>query len=414
MSNPEHPSAPQRVTKRVMSDALANLDAASKRSTLASSATPVPAHTTSKRRKVEVHSTPKLEQLLLASRSRALTAPIPPPSPTYEPNSFDRLLDRLATFKLSTWSPSKPDSLNALECARHGWTNRSARERLECVTCHKGIVLLPPTSSWTTPAGQALEHEYERSVLEGHAHDPACPWKMRPTQRSLYRISTGDTRSKLVEHVSTEAIQLEQGVPQISTDLVLELPTRAREALEGNNHKLVESISKRSPATSISSSSILLATFGWSLHPRATTGPSLTRSSSSSSISSTTSAAPLLHCHYCLRKVPLTSYLGNSKPFNPATQHHAYCPYVSTSSNTPTSRDSNQRVERIEKKPGFQTRLETLLKPAYSFEHPPFQPRHTNLENVGGGGIQAELDTVKTREVLNYVRKLLGPKPKKG
>ncbi|GAA5966030.1 hypothetical protein JCM21900_004929 [Sporobolomyces salmonicolor] len=318
---------PSRISKRKVTDALASLDQAAFKDPLPSTGG------VAKRRRTasataRPTSTPALEALLSSTsafhRSRPSTAPVPA---SYDPSSLPALLVRLATYRLLSFSPAKPASLSSLACALHGWVNvrtkGNERERIQCVTCGQGVVLLAPSGGdgWSTPAGRKLKDEYERLVLK----------------EGGLGVQGGGGRRRLLDEVRREAGAMEEaGLGAVK----LELPQRAEEGRE----KLVEIVNGTGQTPSFSSTSILLALFGWTLSPlpayQASPSPSLSRSNSSSSISSTATAAggalPVLSCPYCLRQVPLSSSYfpspsppsgppeKNQRPFDPLKQHHLF------------------------------------------------------------------------------------------
>lgn len=357
-------------------------------------------------------STPALEAILARTARPSKPSEALPPA-TYQPTSLPALLERIATYRLTTFSPSKPPSLSALSCALHGWIHTpSTRERVQCVTCGHGVVLLPPTAgdgAWSSPAGQRLRQEYERQVSgQGQAHAEACPWKLRPCARSLYRLPGGGLgvssggRRRLLEELGRDAAALDQsGLGQVA----LTLPAPAREVLESDERRarLVKAVAlvadpapgdepaSTSNTESPSATSILLCIFGWSLlSPSAgrpsssTTSASLTRSTSSSSISSLTESggSPILVCKYCTRHVLASSYLSSSgsaggtnagKRFDPVQQHQAFCPFVSnapSAADTQTTgnaaaksgtRPDDDNKTATSRKPGWLVRLEAVL-----------------------------------------------------
>ena len=357
-------------------------------------------------------STPALEAILARTARPSRPSEALPPA-TYQPTSLPALLERIATYRLTTFSPSKPPSLSALSCALHGWIHTpSTRERVQCVTCGHGVVLLPPTvgdSAWSSPAGQRLRQEYERQVSgQGQAHAEACPWKLRPCARSLYRLPGGGLgvssggRRRLLEELGREAAALDQnGLGQVA----LTLPEPAREVLESDERRarLVKAVAlvadpapgDESPSISTtdspSATSILLGIFGWNLlappagrPSSSSTSPSLARSNSASSISSLTETggSPILACKYCTRHVLASSYLSSSgsstgggasgKRFDPVQQHQAFCPFVSSASAADTQATGDAAAERgiradddnkttTSRKPGWLVRLEAVL-----------------------------------------------------
>ncbi|GAA5872251.1 hypothetical protein JCM1840_004109 [Sporobolomyces johnsonii] len=434
------PHDPSRISKRKVTDALASLDQAAFKDPL-----PGTAGLAKKRRTTSATapptSTPALEALLSSSsfhRSLPSTTPVPA---SYDPTSLPALLSRLATYRLVSFSPSKPASLSSLACALHGWVNArntgNERERVQCVTCGQGVVLLAPSGGdgWTSPAGRKLKDEYERLVLkEGKGHAETCPWRMRPCARSLYRLAGGlgvqggGGRRRLLDELRREAGAMEQaGLGAVR----LELPQGAEEARE----KLVEIVNPADETRSLSSTSILLALFGWTLSPlsvhQPSPSPSLSRSNSSASISSTTAAAggalPVLSCPYCLRQVPLSSYLpspssdpptNTPRSFDPLKQHHPFCPFVDAYAGLPAP-PATAATPAL--KPGWQTRLEAVLQRTGGGGGGGGGKSGTggaangivSLLTAGGQGDEATTTTssaAKTRELLSYVRTLLGPK----
>ncbi|GAA6060696.1 hypothetical protein JCM10212_005078 [Sporobolomyces blumeae] len=520
-----------KLTKRTISDALAALDQASRPAQATLQAT--------KKRKTSAPrpaptSTPALEALLAQARPRSTPSTADVPA-SYDPTSLGLLLARLSTYRLSSYSPGKPATLSPLVGAVNGWVNKDQRDRVECVTCRKGVVLLPPsaTATWSSPSGQALARTYESLLsgvgsddaasqkdggrLGGTGHAETCPWRMRPCSRSVYKlegggigIAGGGGRKKLLEVVARQAGEMqERGIGQVELDL----PEGIRTALgdKGTADKLVKSVSAHLPApasreehnveaddgTSRSNSEIptvsiptvLLSIFGWSLDPLTLPAPvpslekpPLVRSSSSSSSLSSLakSSSPILSCAYCLRQVLAAPYIpaptgtatptfagspssriagSNSttgaKKFNPVSQHQRYCPFVdaygglppptstpsSTShgadrpSNTVASASAAARPRQRLLKPGYQTRFDLVVqidRPAHHallgvgtdvLDDPSMPPRAVGARQGGSeplaspdarreGSATVRTTGAKTRELVNYVRTLLGPAPK--
>ncbi|GAA6038808.1 hypothetical protein JCM8097_002904 [Rhodosporidiobolus ruineniae] len=496
------PDASSRLTKRKVLDAVSALDsafkdpgqsvAAKKRKTSSSN----PPRT----------STPALEAILARSSTSRSASPAAPPPASYDPTSLPSLLARLSSYRLTSFSPSKPASLSALQCALHGWKHTPAtKERVECVTCGRGVVLLPPAQGgWASPAGVKLREEYERALFSSRAeeslHKETCPWRMRPCARSLYRLPGGGLgvssggRRRLLEVVAAEGREMqERGLGEMR----LEVPKDVgRVMTEGGRERLVKAVQAvvepSSDAAADSSTAadrprldpttLLLALFGWSLSPATSSSsaaisssrpgtPSLSRSASSSSLSSlrsippssSSSGLPILGCGFCHRQVLASSYLPSPassssdappsakepRAFDPVKQHLPFCPFVdayaglpthpSPGSSAPTSPVLSPLTSRAADaaknnpatailKPGWQTRLEAVLQR-------PLSPASAgSVSGVGpGAGAGAEEGAVgqagegreggraegligsgKTKELLTYVRTLLGPKIKVG
>ncbi|GAA5985713.1 hypothetical protein JCM10908_007083 [Rhodotorula pacifica] len=423
------------ISKRKLLDSLASLDAAT-RDPL--SAGPGAA----KRRRTKTPhstSTPALEAILARTARPSKPSEAPPPA-SYQPTSLPALLERIATYRLTTFSPSKPPSLSALACALHGWVHTpSTRERIQCVTCGNGMVLLPPSAgdgAWSSPAGQRLRQEYERQVSDrGQAHAETCPWRLRPCAKSLYRLPGGGLgvtsggRRRLLEELGRDARTLDQAG---LGDVRLELPEVVRDVLEKQDkqERLVKAVTSVAESASSSEASppansdlpsptsILLSIFGWELVttarvPPLSTTPSLAQSTSASSLSSLSeSSSPILTCKYCTRHVLMSSYLSTAKGekrFDPVRQHQAFCPFVDGQTDVPDSTTSSRSGARPEtavvaRKPGWLIRLEAVL---------PGQGGAASTD-TGAAASEGTASTTfaapNSHELLSYVRKLLGPK----
>ncbi|GAA5900973.1 hypothetical protein JCM8208_007579 [Rhodotorula glutinis] len=407
-------------------------------------------------------STPALEAILSRSstpRQPASTAAAPP---NYGPSSLPALLARLATYRLSTFSPSKPSSLSSLNCALHGWLHTpSTRERIQCTTCARGLVLLPPSNgdSWSSPTGDRLRLEYERLVLAptGGAHAENCPWRMRSCVRGLYRLAGGGLgvqsggRRRFLETVGRQAREMsEMGLDAVK----LELPKEAV-ALVGEEEgraRLVKAVQAvqagvvagAAPADGASmtelspldATAILLAVFGWTLSTTPSTS-TLSRTDSSSSLSSlrslstSSSSSPILACSFCVRHILATPYLPSPSPatesstpttstpqrsFDPVKQHQPFCPFVGAhaghSPPATTASGANGGKGASLLKPGWQVRLEAVLQRPAGAAAGPVGTQAGAAAGTEAEQGQATLLTAagKTKELLSYVRGLLGPK----
>ncbi|POY75506.1 hypothetical protein BMF94_1408 [Rhodotorula taiwanensis] len=415
------------LSKRKFLDSIAALDAAV-RDPLATTA----ASLTKRRRTSAPHrtSTPALEAIL-ARTPRASTPSKAPPPPSYLPTSLPALLDRLATYRLTTFSPSKPPSLSALSCALHGWVHTpSTRERVHCVTCGQGVVVLPPSAgdgAWSSPVGQRLRQEHERLVSsEGKGHAETCPWRLRPCARSLYRLPSGGLgvqsggRRRLLEEIASDAIEMDAaGLSTIEVALP-PAATRALDVADGRERLARAVATVREPAaedhegTAVpSTTALLLATFGWKLlgssSPLVAAAPSLARSASSSSLSSLHDpGSPILACTYCTRRILASAYSPSiSSPpraFDLVQQHQAFCPHVDphVGQPPPAATETDLRL-----KPGWQIRLEAVLQSALAA---PTEEGDAGRQQTGAQDVEEKKHPSDTREILSYVRKLLGPK----
>jgi hypothetical protein len=106
------------------------------------------------RREPVTTSTPRLMSMIRKGNRNAVpSVPLDIPDPL----SLPALLERLATFKLSTYSADKPRCIDPVAAARLGWINAhdDVRERLSCVTCKRSWRMDPPRApgGWRSDAG---------------------------------------------------------------------------------------------------------------------------------------------------------------------------------------------------------------------------------------------------------------------
>jgi hypothetical protein len=94
-------------------------------------------------------------KLTTSSAQFTFTAPTPVttpiPVPIYRPASASDFLERLSTFKLSTYR-DKPTSIDAVAAARCGWRNEGGKDRLACNVCGAGWIV-GNTTGMTREAG---------------------------------------------------------------------------------------------------------------------------------------------------------------------------------------------------------------------------------------------------------------------
>ena len=90
------------------------------------------------------------EDLARASVANMSAATLPPVTLEYRPSSTSSFLQRLATFKLSTYS-MKPTAIDAVAASKAGWVNEG-KERLACGIC-KATWILASRDGMTRDAG---------------------------------------------------------------------------------------------------------------------------------------------------------------------------------------------------------------------------------------------------------------------
>lgn len=206
----------------------------------------------------------------------------------------------------------------------------------------------------------------------------------------LYRVQVGGRRKVLAE-IGAAARKLdglrgmrvalgETALEEKEWQAVLKAVREAQTASEGAEGK-----------EELAEETILLALFGWVAPSSPTT---------------TTTLPPILSCSLCARQSLTSSYLPstsapptlNPKTFNPLTSHALFCPFIDHYAGTipPSTTSSSSSLSSLAAGPsraGWKLRVEAIL----------------------GGGRRVEGDANGrekrgTRELLSYVRGLLGPK----
>lgn len=419
------------------------------------------------------HSTPALEALLskraIQPKQRPTYTPSPPPPvpsttkldpslTAYSPTSLPHLLSRLTTFRLSTYPPPKPRSLSAPAMALAGWCNQGGKDRLVCGSCGRSWVVSTPSAAsggWNGEAGRLLETKVVVSVLE--AHDRACPWRTRPCQPGLYRLSwTGPKgaaedvveRARAIEASGVFDEDDEDSDERDPNDLPIRHPLEA-EDLEGlaaaatlilsqraarAQTRLASRLQTPEPGASTQTSiplpptpALVLALFGWTVESSppptlpapSTRAPSTFRGSVPPPASSrrgsvippspTKASAPaqapstdaILSCSLCLRRFGAWTLVADDrtarKPVDVLREHRDFCPYVDPLAGLPSPPSGS------EAKAGWQVAKALVLRYASP-------GRIESLDTVAkraGVGEAGQSPAERHRKVVGYVRGLL-------
>lgn len=86
----------------------------------------------------------------------------PIPVPLYRPSSAPDFLERLSTFKLSTYR-DKPAAIDAVSAARCGWRNEGGKDRLACNVCGAAWIV-GNTTGMTREAGETCYSSHSALV----------------------------------------------------------------------------------------------------------------------------------------------------------------------------------------------------------------------------------------------------------
>ncbi|KAG8740734.1 hypothetical protein FRC10_003939 [Ceratobasidium sp. 414] len=135
----------------------------------------------------------------------------PIPVPLYRPASAPDFLDRLSTFKLSTYR-DKPPAIDAVAAARCGWRNEGGKDRLACNVCGAAWIV-GPTTGMTREAASALIARHVTSLVEGHK--TSCPWRLRQCDPNIYRLPLKSS-SALVRDIIKRATALSRMVERVA------------------------------------------------------------------------------------------------------------------------------------------------------------------------------------------------------
>ncbi|CCO28945.1 hypothetical protein BN14_02945 [Rhizoctonia solani AG-1 IB] len=210
-------------------------------------------------------------KLTTSSAQFTFTAPTPVttpiPVPIYRPASASDFLERLSTFKLSTYR-DKPTSIDAVAAARCGWRNEGGKDRLAC-NCN---CINPFTSA------SALVARHVTSLIQNHKN--SCPWRLRQCDPSIYRLPLKPS-STLIRDITKRAASLPRGIERVSVKHPLndsELDVLSTEVagveVSHDDSAPFDSAAQIAPShytgADLSQNAIILALFGWEQHSSAT------------------------------------------------------------------------------------------------------------------------------------------------
>ncbi|KAG8886352.1 hypothetical protein FRB97_004887 [Tulasnella sp. 331] len=182
----------------------------------------------------------------------------------YRPESTSDFIDRLATYKLTTYR-DKPSEINAVAASKAGWVN-DGKERLVCGYC---------CSSWSLAATTGMSREAASTLIEKQRtgfvanHKDFCPWKRAQCDDSVYRIPLqGPTAlAKELKARAYAVTSLVDGVnlkhPLTTTEVSSLTETMNAINLEGHDSNSVTELGVNVPSSAPSETAILCVLFGW-------------------------------------------------------------------------------------------------------------------------------------------------------
>ncbi|CAE6381908.1 unnamed protein product [Rhizoctonia solani] len=199
-----------------------------------------------------------------------ITSPIP--VPIYRPSSASDFLERLSTFKLSTYR-DKPAAIDAVAAARCGWRNEGGRDRLACNVCGSAWIVGNATGM-TREAASALIARHVTSLVQNHKN--SCPWRLRQCDPSIYRLPLKGS-SALVRDITKRAASLPRTAERVLikhplSGPELEVLSAAVAGVEVSQDDTApfDSATQIMPShytgADLSQNAIVLALFGWEQH----------------------------------------------------------------------------------------------------------------------------------------------------
>ncbi|KAF8754119.1 Rsm1-like [Rhizoctonia solani] len=203
-----------------------------------------------------------------------VTSPIP--VPIYRPASVSDFLERLSTFKLSTYR-DKPAAIDAVAAARCGWRNEGGKDRLTCNVCGAAWIVGNATGM-TREAASALIARHVTSLVQNHKN--SCPWRLRQCDPSIYRLPLKGS-SALIRDIGKRATSLPYAIERVSikhplSDSELEVLSAEMARIEVSHDDTApfDSATQITPShytgSDLSQNAIILALFGWEQHSPAT------------------------------------------------------------------------------------------------------------------------------------------------
>lgn len=142
------------------------------------------------------------------------------------PNSYQKYLQRLKTFKVYKWF-AKPSEFSPLECARRGWSNFS-KDSLKCVTCSN--IIYVQTKIYSDNSNKMLVDR----------HNQHCPWKTIVVPKQLIDIEIYDELKAYQQFCSLKnTLEKCNRLPVISDDVFQELDREQSESITLKKDKVV-------------------------------------------------------------------------------------------------------------------------------------------------------------------------------
>lgn len=286
-------------------------------------------------------------------------------SSSYAPFSKARLLERIATFSLSTYNVRVSIAFKTSEAmtseqgqqavaslgrwlepigpALNGWihlpprsTTQSAetgaKNKLHCPTCSASVI--------TADQIEDLELLFRQVQSLQTGHQAWCPWTKRSCHPSLYSLQGVEegfvgrlsrTKARRVFRELAGSIKIGADVPVVRPAGFSEEESEALQAaldtpgLAIRSAMTAGSSDEVSPPPSVPA--IILALFGWLPIDHDPSAASSSSTSTAKRPRSSLSSAKVLQCKSCSRKLTAGS-VNRSTSIDPVREHRRFCPWV--------------------------------------------------------------------------------------
>ncbi|KAL1751384.1 C3HC zinc finger-like-domain-containing protein [Schizophyllum commune] len=261
----------------------------------------------------------------ILSRAKSTFKPSPTtsaaPHAAYRPSSVTSFLERLATFKIATYS-GKPKCLEASAAAAAGWIN-DGKDRLVCGICNASWVVAG-REGLTRDATNALVEKQRASLVD--AHKEGCPWRKQQCDASIYRIPLQSPQT-MVRAIKSNAVAL--NIPFANVHVKHPLSATQLNSLKQTiaNFTLPDATE---PTPQPCDAAVLASLFGWSIPATPERPSSLSRPSSFTRRTPSLSRGATPSASRAATPVPMASISRPGTPTN-AARRSAFLPLASSS-----------------------------------------------------------------------------------
>jgi len=212
------------------------------------------------------------------------------------PWSFSDFLMRLHTFRPTTW-PAKPESIDAVECARRGWRNVG----YNLLECEGKFVYFDENA-----ANYSEQVEMVRKKITGKGYRFMSPWIGNPCPESFRQVPWS-----IISHTIERAVELRD------LELSIHLDKSCIDLLEGElemfwRPKVEDIIQFWELDDERKRDSFFLGIFGWTLEP-------LMKQLG------TNCHENCLHCEYCDIRIVLD--ISTDTKFHAEKEHRSFCAF---------------------------------------------------------------------------------------